>query len=167
MEPRARRRWEGKKTGPNPTDRGKKGSKRSVLTDGRGVPIGLVVGGANTNDHQLLRQTLESIPVPRPRPTRQRPQGLCLDAGYDYEEVRRVAQDFGLTLHVRPRDYRTRQVVHEPHKKARRWVVERTHSWHNRFRRILVRWEKREDTWLAMLHLACGIAAWFHDVLPK
>ena len=52
----------GEKTGPNPTDRGKKGSKRSVLTDGRGVPLGLVVGGANTNDHKLLRQTLESIP---------------------------------------------------------------------------------------------------------
>jgi transposase len=76
-------------------------------------------------------------------------------------------EDFGITLHVRPRDYRTWQVQREPHKKARRWVVERTHSWHNRFRRILVRWEKREDTWLAMLHLACVISAWFHDVLPK
>lgn len=138
-----------------------------MLTDGRGIPIGLVVSGANTNDHKLLRQTLESIPVPRPKPTRQQPQGLCLDAGYDCDEVRRIAEDFGFTLHVRPRDYRTREVVREPHKKTRRWVVERTHSWHNRFRRILVRWEKREDTWLAMLHLACGIAAWFHDVLPK
>src|SRR5690349_19652294 len=111
MEPRARRHWEGKKTGPNPTDRGKKGSKRNVVTDGRGVPIGLVVGGANTNDHKLLRQTLESIAVSRPKPTRRQPQGLCLDAGYDYEEVRRVAEEAGMTLHVQPRDYRTREVV--------------------------------------------------------
>ena len=99
--------------------------------------------------------------------TSQQPQGLCLDAGYDYDEVRRVAEDFGLTLHVWPRDYRTREVGRCAHKKARRWVVERAHSWHNRFQRILGRWEKREDTWLAMLHLACGVIAWFHRVLPE
>lgn len=135
--------------------------------DGRGVPIGLMVSGANTNDHKLLRQTLESVPVARPEPTPQHPQELCLDAGYDCDEVRRVAADFGLTLHVQPRDWRQHEVEHEPGKKARRWVVERVHSWYNRFRRILVRWEKREDTWLAMLHLASAITAWFHDVLPK
>ena len=44
--------------------------------------------------------------------------------------------------------------------RARRRVVERTHSWLNRFRRILVRWEKRADTYLAMLHLACGLITW-------
>ncbi|RUO90612.1 hypothetical protein D7Y11_24320 [Corallococcus sp. AB018] len=48
-----------------------------------------------------------------------------------------------------------------------RWVVERTHSWLNRFRRLLVRWEKREDTYVAMLHFALGIITWFHSLLPK
>ncbi len=52
-------------------------------------------------------------------------------------------------------------------KKARRWVVERTQSWLTRFRRLLVRWEKREDTYLAMLHFALGIITWFHALLPK
>ena len=74
----------GGKTGPNPTDRAKRGVKRSLLTDGRGVPVGAVIEGANRNDHKLMRETLEAIAVPRPRPTRRRPQHLCLDKGYDY-----------------------------------------------------------------------------------
>ena len=64
--------WEGApgrgETGPNPTDRGKRGVKRSLLTDGRGVPVGVVIEAANRNDHLLMRATLEAIAVPRPRP---------------------------------------------------------------------------------------------------
>ncbi len=56
----------GEKTGPNPTDRGKKGVKRSVLTDARGVPVGVVLAGANRNDHLLMADTLDSLPVNRP-----------------------------------------------------------------------------------------------------
>ena len=63
----------GGKTGRNPTDRGKRGVKRSLLTDGRGLPLGVVIGGANRNDHKLRRQTLEATPVRRPRPTRRQP----------------------------------------------------------------------------------------------
>src|SRR3712207_8614379 len=70
----ARRRSAGGKTGPNPTDRGKRGVKRSVLTDGRGVPLGAAIDGANRNDRKLMRPTLEAVPVRRPEPTRRRPQ---------------------------------------------------------------------------------------------
>ena len=63
----------GERTGRNPTDRGKRGVKRSVLTDGRGVPLGAAIDGANRNDHKLMRPTLEAIPIRRPRPTRRRP----------------------------------------------------------------------------------------------
>ncbi len=73
----------GKKTGPNPTDRGKDGVKRSLLTEGYGVPIGLAVDGANGHDMKLVRPTLESIVVERPQPTHDQPQGMCLDKGYD------------------------------------------------------------------------------------
>jgi putative transposase len=93
----------GEKTGRNPTDRGKRGVKRSVLTDGRGVPLGAAIDGANRNDHKLMRPTLETIPVERPRPTRQRPQHLCLDKGFDYDEPRALAEAFGFTLHLRAR----------------------------------------------------------------
>ena len=151
----------GGKTGPNPTDRGKRGVKRSVLTDGRGVPLGAVIEGANRNDHKLMRQTLQSIPIKRPKPTRQRPQHLCLDKGFDYDEPRALAQEFGFTLHLRTRGEEVTARRHA-RAKARRWVVERTHSWLNRFRSILIRWTKKPANYLALLHLACGIITWRH-----
>jgi hypothetical protein len=77
------------KTGRDPTDRGKRGVKRSVLTDSRGVPLAAVIDGANRNDHTLMRQTIEAIPVERPQPTPDQPQNLCLDKGYDYDECKR------------------------------------------------------------------------------
>ena len=83
--------------GKNPTDRGKIGTKRSVLTDGGGVPIGLAVDGANRNDFKLTRETIESIAVERPEPTDDTPQGMCLDKGYDYDEVRELLTEFGFT----------------------------------------------------------------------
>lgn len=93
----------GKKTGPNPTDRGKGGVKRSLLTEGSGVPIGLAVDGADRHDMKLVRETLESIVVARPQPTDEQPQGLCLDKGYDYDEVRKTLAEFGFTAHIRSR----------------------------------------------------------------
>src|SRR3989454_12196049 len=96
-------RWAGKKTGPNPTDRAKDGVKRSLLTEGGGVPIGLAVDGANRNDFKLVKETLESIPVERPGVAGEAPQGLCLDKGYDYDEVRDLAKAFGYTAHIRSR----------------------------------------------------------------
>lgn len=71
----------GEKTGPHPTDCGEGGVKRSVLTDGRGVPVGFVIAGAHVNDHLLMAETLDALTVPRPRPTKQAPQHLCLDKG--------------------------------------------------------------------------------------
>lgn len=150
----------GKKTGPNPTDRGKDGTKRSVLTEAHGIPVGLAVEGANRHDMKMVRETLENIQVERPESTTRTPQGLCLDKGYDYDEVRELVAEFGFTAHIRTRGEEARALKREAGFKARRWVVERTHSWMNRFRRILIRWEKRADTYIAMLHLACGVITW-------
>jgi putative transposase len=119
----------GQKTGPNPTDRAKKGTKRSLLTDGRGAPLGVAVAGANVNDHKLMRPTLDSIPVQRPHPTEQQPQGLCLDKGYDYDEVRALAEEYGFTLHQPRRGEPDKPRKRGKGKKARRWVAERSHSW--------------------------------------
>ncbi len=142
--------------GPNPTDRGKQGTKRSLLTEGAGVPIGLVVAGANRNDFKLLGDTIASIPLERPRPTRRRSQGLCLDKGYDYQEVYDLVTEFGFTAHVRARGEEAQAIKRTAGYRARRWVVERTHSWMNRFRGLLVRWEKKTVNYLAVLHLACA-----------
>jgi transposase len=156
----------GKKTGPNPTDRAKRGVKRNLLTDGAGVPLGVAVEGANRNDFKMARATLESVPIPRPAPTPEEPQGLCLDAGFDYPEVYALAEEFGYTAHIRPRGEEAQAIKREAGYKARRWVVERTHSWLNRFRRILIRWEKKPENYLAMLHLACALVTYRAAGLP-
>ncbi len=98
--------------------------------------------------------------VTRPAPTPERPQGLCLDKGYDYDEVRDLAQEFGFTLHLRTRGEEIAALKEEAGERARRWVVERTHSRLNRFRHLLIRWEKRPENYPAMLHLACAIITW-------
>jgi putative transposase len=145
--------------GKNPTDRGKQGTKRSLLTEGGGVPIGVCVAGSNRNDFKLLRETIESIAIERPRPTveeEEREQGMCLDKGYDYDDTRELVREFGFTAHVRARGEEAKELKREAGQKARRWVVERTHSWMNRFRRILIRWEKKVENYFGMLHLVCA-----------
>lgn len=79
-----------------------------------------------------------------------------MDKGYDYEEVRALLSEFGFTAHIRARGEESQAIKQEAGYKARRWVVERTHSWMNRFRRILVRWDKKAQNYLAFLHLACA-----------
>ena len=103
----------GGKTGPNPTDRGKSGVKRSLLTEGHGVPIGLAVEGANRHDMKLARATVETLMVARPAPTTSDPQGMCLDAGYDYDEVYAILREFGFTAHVRPRGEEAKAIKHD------------------------------------------------------
>lgn len=150
---------EGKKTGANPTDRSKSGIKRSLLTEGHGIPIGLVVEGANRHDMKLVRDTIESIVVERPEPGVEQQQGMCMDKGYDYQEVRDTLEEFGFSAHIRSRGEEAKAIRDEAGKKARRWVVERTHSWMNRFRRILIRWDKKPQNYIAFLHFACGLIA--------
>ncbi len=126
-----------------------------MLTDGRGIPLGVAIDGANRPDYQMMEATVRAIPIPRPAPTPEQPQHLCLDNGYDYEAVRTVAVEWGYTLQIRPRGEEAK--ARAAGKKARRWVVERTHSWLHRFRRILIRWDKKPGNYLAFLHLACAL----------
>jgi putative transposase len=146
----------GERVGRNPTDRGKLGTKRSLLTEANGIPVGLAVEGANRHDKKLAEATLESIPVERPEPTADRPQGMCLDKGYDYDDTRELVREFGFTAHVRARGEEAKALKREAGFKARRWVVERTHSWMNRFRRVLIRWEKTVENYFGMLHFVCA-----------
>ena len=105
----------------------------------------------------MVQATLESIPVKRPKPTRKNPQGMCLDKGYDYDNVRDLVKEFGYTAHIKARGEEAQAIKRQAGFKARRWVVERTHSWMNRFRRILTRWEKKAENYLALLHLVCAV----------
>lgn len=133
--------------------------------EAQGIPLALAVAGANRHDMKLAKETLENIEIKRPKATLKKRQNLCLDKGYDYDEVRELACEFGFTEHIRSRGEEAKAIKQEAGFKARRWVVERTHSWMNRFRRILVRWEKRADTYIAMLHFALGIITWKASLL--
>jgi putative transposase len=150
----------GEATGPSPVDRAKSGTKRSVLSDGRGAPLAVVVAGANAPDQTLARATLDSIPVARPARVVNRLQHLSLDAGYDYAAVVAgvLARDY--ILHLRPPATTPLEVAPEKKHTARRWVVERTHAWHNKFRRLLVRWERKLDHYYAMIDLASVLIIW-------
>ncbi len=119
-----------------------------------GIPVGLAVEGANRNDMKMVQATLESIPIERPQPTPDQPQGLCMDKGYDYDEVRELVVEFAFTAHIHARGEAAQKIKRQAGIKARRWVVERTHSWMNKFRGILIRWNKKADNYLAMLHMA-------------
>jgi putative transposase len=138
----------------NPTDRGKLGTKRSLLTDGHGLPLGVAVDGAKRHDRKLVEATREAIMIKRPAPTAPPPQPLCLDKGYDDEAVRETLEAWDYTAHIRRRGEAVQAKREIPGYRARRWVVERTHSWMNRFRRLLIRWEKTVDNDLAWLHFA-------------
>ncbi len=103
---------------------------------------------------KMVRETLESIPVERPEPTPEQPQGLCLDKGYAYDEVEAIAREFAFTTHIPSKGPEAQRIKRKARRKARRWVVERTHSWMNRFRGILIRWSKKPKNYVAMLHMA-------------
>jgi len=144
----------GEATGNSPVDRGKLGTKRHVLTDQRGAPVGLEVTGANRHDSQVVGATLEHIAAKR---TAAVEQHLTADKGYDYPAVRRTLKRRGYTAHIPQRDGQPPKQRGRRRYKPKRWVVERTHSWTNRYRRLLVRWEKKETNYLALVHFAFAL----------
>ena len=144
----------GEAVGPNPTDRAKVGTKRVLLTDGTGVPLAVSVDGANRHDSKLVEATLTNVQAVPPEPTVE--QNLCLDKGFDYPRVEELVCDYAYSPHIRSRGEEKRERAEIPGYRARRWVVERTHSWLNRFRRILIRWEKKTSNYLSMIYIACS-----------
>ena len=124
------------------------GTKRHVLTDQRGIPVSVVITSANTHDMKAATETLDRTVVKRPL----NKQNLCLDKGYDYPEIERESTKRRYVPHIR---HRGEELIKPRYYSARRWVVERTNSWHNRFRKLLVRYEKKSENYLALVSLAC------------
>jgi putative transposase len=110
------------------------------------------------HDSKLLEATLEHIVYPRPN-TRQRPN-LCVDAGYRGQAARLTSHQHNYRLRLKTRHQEAEEKLHHPRHRARRWVVERTHSWLNRFRKILVSFEKTEASYRALLFLASALICW-------
>ena len=149
----------GARTGPNLTDRGKRGAKCSLLCEAGGVSLGLVHDGANRHDSKLLAAMLDSLPIARPEPTAEHPQGLCLDGGYAYPWLYELAAGRGYSPHIRRRREELELKRTVPGWQARRWVVEACHSGLNRNRALLIRWSKKPENHLALLQLASGLIA--------
>jgi putative transposase len=136
------------------------GTNRHVLTDQRGIPVSVVITSANTHDMKAATETLDSVIVERPL----KKQNLCLDKGYDYPEIERVSTKRRYVPHIRHRG-EEKELIKIGYYSAKRWVVERTNSWHNRFRKLLVIYEKKSENYLALVCLACCIIVYRRIIL--
>lgn len=127
--------------------------------DARGVPLSIIVTGANRHDVSQLAAVLDAIVVQRPDPPERRNKHLCADAGYTGDPALCIIEEHGYIPHVKGRGQEADEKRRHPTKRARRWVVEVAHSWFNRFRKLLVRYEKLERSFLGLNHLAAAIIA--------
>lgn len=130
------------------------------MVEAAGVPIALAVDGANRNDCKLAEPTIASIVVERPEPTAEYPQGVCLDKAYDHDFVRELLAELDFTAHIRSRGEEARELRKDLGERARRWVVERVHSWINRYRALLIRWSKKAINHEALLMFCFALITW-------
>jgi transposase len=146
----------GDATGPSPVDRAKIGTKRSLLVEEDGIPISVEIAEAGKPDFRMFPETVDVTPL---GPESLDGCNMCLDKGYDYPEVDGLCWAFGFTAHTsrKGEDY---PAAADAKHTAKRWVVERTFSWLNCFRALLIRWAKKGENYLAQLHLALGIITW-------
>jgi len=121
--------------------------------------LSIVVTGANKHDVTQLDAVLQAIMVKRKPPSQRRSKHLCADAGYRGRPALLIIETHGYIPHVVGRRDEADAKQRDPAKKARRWVVEVCHSWFNRFRKLLVRYEKLERSFVALNHLAAAIIA--------
>ncbi len=127
--------------------------------DGRGVPLSIIVTGANRHDVSQVAAVLEAIVVQRSAPPERRSKHLCADAGYTGVPALTIIEAHDYIPHVKGRGQEAKEIRRHPTKRARRWIVEVAHSWFNRFRKLLVRYEKLERSFLGLNHLAAAIIA--------
>lgn len=149
-------RFDGALRGPNPTDRAKMGTKKHLLVEQHGGPLGVVIAGANINDHKLLKETIDAIVVQRPDPE-QVLQHLCLDKAYDNKSTHALCAATGYVAHVRKIGEEKLNTTGQKTRPARRWVVERTIAWLQKCRAILIRYDKNPTNYLGLIQLACAL----------
>jgi transposase len=144
----------GEDTGPNPTDRGKSGSKHHVLTDAQGIPLQATVTAANVNEVTQVLNVLVNKPAVggKPGPKRELPERLQGDRGYDSEPLRVLLRWLGITpvLAQRHTDHGSGLGVY-------RWFVERTISWLHAFGRLRRRLDRHTEIHEAFLRLGCAL----------
>ncbi len=142
--------------GPNPTDRAKMGTKKSVLVEQHGGPLAVCIDGANVHDTKLLERTINAIVIERPDPE-QVIQNLCLDKGYDNPTGETACQAGGYVPHIRRIGEEKLDSDDQKTHPARRWVVERTIAWLQKCRALLIRYDKKAQNYQGLIQLACAL----------
>ena len=117
------------------------------------------------HDVKLLDETLDGIIIERPKQNRTSRQHLCADKGYAGEPAEKSIRQHQYIPHVRQRGEEIAAMKRNPKYHPHRWVVERTHSWLNRFRKLLVRYEKYADNYEGLLELACALIAYRQTII--
>jgi transposase len=148
----------GGKTGPNPTDRRKPGSKHHPITDAQGRPLATTLTGANAHDVTQLLPLVDAVPAVRsgrPGRPRRRPKRVQGDRAYDSQAHRQALRG----RHIKPLLAR-RNTPHGSGLGTTRWVVERTLAWLHQFRRLRMRFERRDDIHKAFQTLAVALINW-------
>lgn len=125
--------------------------------DMRGAPLSPTVTAANRHDVTQLGMVLARQRLWYPPPVVRRSKHLCADAGYRGAAAEAMMARAGYIPHIQSRAWEARQRRHHPNKRAHRWIVEVAHSWFNRSRKLLVRYEKLARSFLALHHLAAAI----------
>lgn len=149
-------RFCGAARGPNPTDRAKPGTKKSVIVEQQGGPLGAAIDGANVHDTKLLAATIEAIVIERPDPG-ELTQHLCLDKAYDNPTGEAACEQGGFVTHIRRIGEEKLDRRGEKTHPARRWVVERTIAWLQKCRALLIRYDKKPENYLGLIQLACAL----------
>src|SRR5690349_10619425 len=158
-------------TGNNPVDRSKLGTKRHILTDKQGIPLSVIISSASTHDIKAVTDVIDNSVVNGPsklsftkKKTRRTCYHLCLDKAYSSKSIENEIIRRGYVPHIpykRKRGQQRKEVIAYPHKhqtiKNKRWVVERTNSWHNRFRKLFTRYEKKAENYLGLVQLSSSI----------
>lgn len=142
----------GEAAGKSPVDRGKQGTKRSLMVEARGIPIGCVIAGAHRNDSPLLRPTLEKLARFDEGMGLGLPPEITvhLDAGYDSHKTRDLLAELGCAGVISTKG--------TPLQADQRWVVERTNSWHNRgFKKLSLCTERTGRVIEALIALANAV----------
>jgi IS5 family transposase len=127
------------------------------MVDREGIPLCVIHSAANVHDSKVLEEAVDAIsPIrkPRGRP-RKRPKKLHAEKGYDFPRCRQALRKRGIIARIARRGIESSERLG-----TYRWAVERTLSWINRFRRLKVRYERREDIHQAFLDLGCALICW-------
>jgi putative transposase len=161
-------------TGDSPVDRSKLGTKRHILTDKNGIPLSTVITSASTHDIKTVTDVIDDAVINRHfessfskkktrRQNRQQQQHLCLDRAYKSKSTENEIINRGYVPHIpykrkrgQLKEERTNQKQYS-YAKNKRWVVERTNSWHNRYRKLFTRYEKKVENYLGLVQLSNSI----------